>query len=127
MATTRRDYYEVLGVKRDCSQAEVKSAYRKLAKEYHPDANPDNPAAAERFKEIGEAYSVLSDADKRKKYDQMRKLGAFGFGGGGRGAGAAGRPAPGQSGSFSFDDISDMGGLGDLFSSIFDFGRRGQP
>jgi molecular chaperone DnaJ len=127
MANGTKDLYRVLGVKDSASEGDIKKAYRKLAKEYHPDANPDNPAAAERFKEIGEAYSVLSDADKRKKYDQMRKLGAFGFGGGGRGTGAAGRPAPGQSGSFSFDDISDMGGLGDLFSSIFDFGRRGQP
>ena len=77
-----RDFYEVLGVSEKASADEIKKAYSKLAKKYHPDANPDDPSAAERFKDLGEAYSVLSDAEKRKQYDQMRRLGAFGFGGG---------------------------------------------
>ena len=124
MPAGTKDFYEVLGVGEKASQDEIKKAYRKLAKQYHPDANSGDPRAAERFKEIGEAYSVLSDADKRKQYDQMRRLGAFGFGRGGapsrpgtEGFGA-GRGGPGA--SFSFEDL---GGLGDIFSSIFDRGR----
>ena len=126
MATHAKDYYTVLGVAEKASQDDVKKAYRKLAKQHHPDANPDDPRAAERFKEIGEAYAVLSDPEKRKQYDQMRRLGAFGFG---RGTGGA-RPEQGPfgagqpQGGFSFEDIRDLGGLGDLFSSIFDRGRR---
>jgi molecular chaperone DnaJ len=128
MATGTKDFYQVLGVSEKASADEIKKAYRKLAKQHHPDANPDNPQAAERFKEIGEAYAVLSDAEKRKQYDQMRRLGAFGFGrapaGGPR---PQGGPAPGAppGGGFSFEDLGDIGGLGDLFSSIFDRGRRG--
>src|SRR5438552_5676700 len=80
MATGTKDYYQVLGVPEKASADEIKKAYRKLAKQHHPDANPNNPQSAERFKGIGEAYSVLSDAEKRKQYDQMRRLGAFGFG-----------------------------------------------
>ena len=72
-----KDFYQVLGVPDSASQDEIKKAYRKLAKQYHPDANPNNASAAERFKEISEAHSVLSDPDKRKQYDQMRRLGAF--------------------------------------------------
>ncbi|MDT8340153.1 MAG: molecular chaperone DnaJ [Longimicrobiales bacterium] len=124
-----KDFYRVLGVAEKASQDEIKKAYRRLAKEYHPDANPDNPAASERFKEVGEAYGVLSDPERRKQYDQMRRLGAFGFGPG-RGGG---HPGPqtgagaGAGGGFSFDDLRDFGGLGDLFSSIFDRGpRRGR-
>ena len=132
MATGTKDLYEVLGIGEKAAPEEIKKAYRKLAKQHHPDANPDNPQAAERFKEVGEAYVVLSDPEKRKQYDQMRRLGAFGFGRGGPGptyrdAGAAGAGA----GGFSFEDLGDFGGLGDLFSSIFDRGRRagasGQP
>lgn len=133
MPQTQKDFYEVLGISEKASAAEVKKAYRKLAKKYHPDANPDDPSAADRFKEIGEAYSVLSDPEKRKKYDHMRKLGAFGFGGGGtRGGrpGAAGAPggfggAQAPPGGFSFEDLGGLGGLGDIFSSIFDRGRKG--
>jgi molecular chaperone DnaJ len=131
MATGTKDYYQVLGVPEKASADEIKKAYRKLAKQHHPDANPNNPQSAERFKEVGEAYSVLSDAEKRKQYDQMRRLGAFGFGRGGAGpgprpSGAPGGPggAPGG-GGFAFEDIGDFGGLGDLFSSLFDRGRRG--
>ncbi|UCC24046.1 MAG: molecular chaperone DnaJ [Gemmatimonadales bacterium] len=119
-----KDFYKILGVSEKASQDEIKKAYRKLAKRYHPDANPDDPSAAERFKEVGEAYGVLSDSEKRKQYDQMRRLGAFGFGGG-RG-GPTARPGAGapSGGAFSFEDLRDFGGLGDLFSSIFDRGRK---
>jgi len=131
MATQTKDFYRILGIAENASADEIKKAYRKLAKKYHPDANPNDTAAADRFKEISEAYAVLSDEAKRKQYDQMRKYGAFGgvggMGGFGRGAGP--RPGPGagtetQPGGFSFEDLGDVGGLGDLFGSIFEFGRR---
>lgn len=130
MATATKDFYEILGVPESASQGEIKKAYRKLAKQYHPDANPDDPSATDRFKEVGEAYSVLSDPEKRKQYDQMRKFGGFGFGGrgsgrppGGQGPGA-GEGGGGFEGAFSFDDLTGFGGLGDIFSSIFDRGER---
>lgn len=118
----QRDYYQTLGVAETASTDEIKKAFRRLAKQHHPDRNPNNPQAAERFKEINEAHDVLSDTEKRKKYDQLRRYGAFagtGGGGGGYRPRGGGRGAP-ESGDF---DISDLGGLGDLFSSIF--GRRG--
>jgi molecular chaperone DnaJ len=134
MTTATKDFYEILGVKDSATQDEIKKAYRKLAKQYHPDANPNNPRAADRFKEIGEAYGVLSDEKKRKQYDQMKKLGAFGFGGGaGRGPFSRGGTGPGfggggPGGGFSFEDLSGFGGgLSDLFSSIFDRGKKEQP
>lgn len=111
-----KDYYEVLGVSPEASAAEIKKAYRKLAKRYHPDANPNDPSAAEKFKDIAEAYSVLSDAERRKQYDAMRRYGAF------AGAGAGSTRFEG----FDFGDLGfgGFGGLGDLFSSIFGRGRR---
>jgi len=118
MSPSKADFYKVLGVAEKASGDEIKKAYRNLAKKYHPDANPDNPEAAERFKEVGEAYAVLSDSDKRKQYDRMRKLDAFGMGRGRGSRTAAG--APSADGSFNFDDISGLGGLGDIFASIFD-------
>ena len=122
-----KDFYQVLGVPDSSSQAEIKKAYRRLAKQYHPDANPNNPQAAERFKEISEAHSVLSDADKRKQYDQMRRLGAF-DGGMARGprSTAGGRTAGGAGPDFRSEgmDFGDFGGLGDIFSSIFGRGRQ---
>jgi len=131
MTTATKDFYEILGVKESASQKEIKKAYRKLAKMYHPDANPGNPKASERFKEIAGAYSVLSDEEKRKQYNQMRRLGAFGFGGpGGRGPFSRGGPGPGFGGTtpgstFSFEDLSGFGGgLSDLFSTIFDRGKK---
>ena len=75
MAENKRDYYEVLGVKKDASAEEIKKAYRKSAMKYHPDRNPGDKTAEEKFKELGEAYEVLSDDDKRARYDQ------FGFAG----------------------------------------------
>ena len=111
---TTKDYYQTLLVSENASASEIKKAYRKLAKQYHPDANRDNPKAGERFKEISEAYSVLSDDEKRKQYDHMRRLSPFdGF----ATTTAGGERARG----FSIDDLG--GGLGDIFSSIFDFGR----
>lgn len=84
VSTTKRDYYEVLGVSRSCTEVELKSAYRKLALQYHPDRNPGNPEAEEKFKEASEAYGVLSDAQKRAAYDRFGHAGVGnGFGGGG--------------------------------------------
>src|SRR2546430_5906877 len=93
MAQTK-DFYAVLGVSSTASQDEIKKAYRKLAKKFHPDANANDPKAAEKFKEISEANNVLGDSEKRKQYDDMRRLGAFGGGFGGFGARGA-RPGPG--------------------------------
>ncbi len=124
-----KDFYQVLGVPDSASEAEIKKAYRRLAKQYHPDANPDNPKAGERFKEISEAHSTLSNSEKRKKYDRMRKYGAF-MGGGRAGAGRApGGPGPGGAQDFDFDfgNLGSMGGLGDIFSSIFGKGRQPEP
>ena len=123
-----KDYYQVLGVSDKASADQIKKEYRKLAKKYHPDANPNNKAASERFKEISEAYSVLSDPEQKKKYDTMRKFGAFA--GGPKSWGAR----TGQPGSTKFEDIdlggftqggfSGLGGLGDIFSSIFGKGGK---
>src|SRR5688500_11802623 len=131
MAQTK-DFYAVLGVPSTATQDEIKKAYRKLAKKYHPDANASDPKAADRFKEISEANNVLSDAEKRKQYDDMRRLGAFGgFGGFG---GGAPRGGPQRSSStaggnpnvnFQDFDIGGLGGLGDLFRSIFGGGAKG--
>lgn len=107
----KRDYYEVLGVPRGASDAEIKKAYRKLAKQYHPDVNPGDKAAEAKFKEINEAYEVLSDPQKRAKYDQFGHAGvdSNGFGGFGEGFGGFGG---------GFGDF-DFGGIGDIFESFF--------
>src|ERR671916_2763328 len=109
MATAKKDFYQVLGVAENASPDEIKKAYRKLAKQYHPDAHPNDAAAAERFKEISEANSVLSDEDKRKQYDQMRRLGAFGGMGGFRPGGGARPGGMGGAQTFSFDDLEGGG------------------
>jgi len=128
MAQTK-DYYNVLGVSATATQDEIKKQYRKLAKKYHPDTNSNDPKAAERFKEISEAYQTVGDAEKRKQYDQMRQLGAFGgFGGGARPAGGArGGPPGGAAGGINMEDIDigGLGGLGDLFGSMFGGGTGG--
>ncbi|MBQ0059975.1 MAG: molecular chaperone DnaJ [Lachnospiraceae bacterium] len=112
----KRDYYEVLGVAKTATDSELKSAYRKLAKKYHPDANPDNEEAAEKFKEASEAYSILSDPEKRKQYDQFGHA-AFEQGGGGYQ-------------DFNFGGMDDI--FGDIFGSFFGGGggrssRRNGP
>ena len=121
-----KDFYQILGVSEKATAEEVKKAYRKLAKQYHPDANPNKPEATETFKQISEAHSVLSDPDKRKKYDTMRRLGAFDFGqqrSSPRGGGRAG-PVGGQQDDSGVFDFGEMGGLGDIFSSIFGRGNK---
>ncbi|HXG59683.1 MAG TPA: DnaJ domain-containing protein, partial [Thermoanaerobaculia bacterium] len=80
-ATEKRDYYEVLGVARNASLDEIKKAYRKLALKHHPDKNPGDPTAEEKFKEAAEAYGVLSDEEKRARYDRYGHAGIGGFGG----------------------------------------------
>jgi molecular chaperone DnaJ len=106
---TKRDYYDILSVSRDADEAALKSAYRKLALTYHPDRNPNNPDAAEKFKEASEAYAVLSDPDKRTRYDQ------FGHSGVSAGAG----------GGFPGFDPSVFGDFSDLFSGLFGFAAGG--
>ncbi len=110
LADTKRDYYEVLGLQKGASEEEIKKAYRQMAKKYHPDLNPGDKAAEEKFKEVGEAYEVLSDSEKRARYDQFGHAGVdpnFGAGPGG--------------GAYNVD----FGDLGDIFSSFFGGGFGG--
>ncbi len=100
---SKRDYYEVLGVSRGVDDAELKKSYRKLALEFHPDRNPDDPRAEDKFKEVSEAYAVLANPEKRRAYDR------FGF----EGLGASGGPGPG------FSDFGDLGNFTDLFNDLF--------
>jgi molecular chaperone DnaJ len=111
-----KDYYKTLGVDEGASSKEVTKAYRKLARELHPDKNPGDEAAEDRFKEVSAAYDVLGDDDRREEYDEVRRLGPMGAMGG----------APGGPGGFSFN-VGDMGGgdLGDILGSMF--GGRGGP
>lgn len=106
-----KDYYAVLGVDRSASAEEIRKAYRRLAREHHPDANPDDPRAAERFKEIGEAYGVLSDPEQRAQYDRIREMAAAGVGG--FGSGFPGGAGGGAAGGMRVEDLSDL--LGGLF------------
>jgi molecular chaperone DnaJ len=103
---SKRDYYEVLGVGRTATDAELKSAYRRLAVKYHPDKNPENASAEEKFKEAAEAYSVLADANQRQRYDH------FGHAGVSSGAGQS-WGAPGFGGIE--DILGDLFGFGDVF------------
>jgi molecular chaperone DnaJ len=118
MAENKRDYYEVLGVEKGASAEEIKKAYRKSAMKYHPDRNPGDTTAEAKFKEVGEAYEVLSDDEKRARYDQYGHAGVdpnFGAGQGGYGGG--------------FGGFGDFGDLGDIFGSFFGggSGRRANP
>ena len=113
MAENKRDYYEVLGVDKNASADEIKKAYRKSAMKYHPDRNPGDKEAEEKFKELGEAYEVLSDPDKKSRYDQFGFAGVdpqYGGGAGGFGGG--------------FGGFGDFGDLGDIFGSFFGGGSR---
>ena len=106
----KRDYYEVLGLSKGASESEIKSAFRKMAMKYHPDRNPGDKEAEEKFKEVNEAYSILSDPEKKSKYDQFGFAGVdpnAGFGGGGFSGGG-------------FEDI-----FGDLFGGMFGGGFGG--
>ena len=104
----KRDYYEVLGVPKDADDAAIKKAYRQLAKKYHPDINPGDKEAEAKFKEASEAYAVLSDADKRRQYDQFGHAAFDGSGGG--------------TGGFDFGNMGDIFGsdiFGDIFGDLF--------
>jgi molecular chaperone DnaJ len=114
----KRDYYEVLGVSRGATEAEIKSAYRKLAVRYHPDKNPGDEAAEEKFKEAAEAYSVLSDAEQRTRYDRLGHAGVSGASGASAGWGAQGF------GGIE-DILGDLFGFGDMFGGRSAGGRRG--
>jgi DnaJ-class molecular chaperone len=139
MDTRTRDYYKILGVGRNASEKDIKSAYRKLARKYHPDVNPGEKAAEDKFKEIGEAYEVLSDPEKRRRYDQFGtgwargpqgvppgwevfRPGRVRPGGGGR-RGAPG--TPGTPGAPSIDFETAAGDLGEFFDSLLGRGARG--
>jgi molecular chaperone DnaJ len=148
MATATKDYYEVLGVKKTASQEEIRKAFRKLARKHHPDVNPGDKAAEEKFKQISEANDVLSDPKKRKVYDQLgfysdnidpaaaEAYARAGAGGTGVRGGGGGQQVPVDFGGFDFSDVFEQGGarsggrsgggFRDIFSSIFSGGRGSQ-
>ena len=120
MATDYKDYYKTLGVDRNASEKEIKAAYRKLARKYHPDVNPGDKASEEKFKDISEAHEVLADKEKRTKYDQFGQYWQQ------MGQGGAGQPPPGWeqgAGGFNFDygpgDFQGGGGFSDFFDLLF--------
>ena len=119
MAAEKRDYYEVLGVDKNASEDEIKRAYKKMARKYHPDLNPDNKEAEEKFKEVNEAYEVLSDSDKKARYDQFGFAGVDSNYGAGAGGGAYG------AGGFDFGDLGDI--FGSFFGGGFGSAQRRNP
>lgn len=120
MATSYKEYYRILGVERGASEKDIKQAYRRLARKYHPDVNPGDKTAEEKFKEISEAYEVLSDKEKRAKYDQFGQYWQQG------GQPGAGQPPPGwERGGFGgFDFEAGGGGFGDFFDLLFGQGPQ---
>ncbi len=130
MPQTQKDYYEILGVGENASPEDIKKAYRRLAKKYHPDANPGNNAAEDKFKQVSEAHDILSDPQKRTQYDQMRKYGSGIFTGAGGQQGFDFRDifsgARGGGTTFSYEDLGGFGGLGDIFSRLFGGGVRAE-
>jgi molecular chaperone DnaJ len=116
-----KDYYQVLGVPKNATAAEIKKAYRKLAQQHHPDANPGNAQAEERFKEISAANDVVGDPDKRAQYDQVREMAASGSGPGGPGGAGGGFGGFPGGGRVRYEDLGD---LGDLFGGLFGGGGR---
>ena len=144
---SKRDYYEVLGIKKGASQSEIKKAYRKMAKKYHPDTNAGNEAAAEKFKEVSEAYSVLNDPEKKKLYDQFGHAAfdgsgqpggsGFGYGAGGYNAGGSGFGGFGGAGNSGFSGFSqgpdgsyqeyhfEGGNMDDILKDLFGHGFSG--
>jgi molecular chaperone DnaJ len=123
----QEDYYETLGVKSTATVDEIRKAYRRLAKKYHPDLNKNDKAAEQKFKNITKAYEVVGDKQKRAQYDQLRTLGSKGFGGAGYDVfqqfGGA-RPGGAQGAGGRKMKFEDLGGFGDLFKDFFDFGTR---
>src|SRR5438874_139232 len=126
-----KDYYTVLGLQKGATEKEITRAYRKLAKEYHPDANQGNKEAEEKFKDISAAYDVLGDAPKRKEYDDVRRMAASGYGMGGGGGAPGGFGGfnfdfGGDGSTFNFEGGGDSGGLGDLLGGLFGVRNRGR-
>ena len=118
-----KDYYDVLGVSPTASEKEITRAYRKLAKQYHPDANPGDRKAEEQFKDVSAAYDVLDDAERRKEYDQVREMVASGVAGPGFGRPGSGPGGFGGGRTIFVDDLGDVGGFGDILGGLF--GRGG--